>query len=233
MYEPQKRGRGRPPKLDRQAALRDAMTLFWENGYEGTTFDDLIGKMSISPSSFYNAFGSKEQLYREATECFVADARAWIMGALWKEGADTRTAVEGLLEEVATEFTREDLPRGCMVSLSGTHHASALTPIRDMMIGHRASSETYLAERIRKGIEDGDMPADADVEGLAAFVHSVVRGMAVLSRDGASREKLLNVGRIAMAALPRLAADRAQQAGASRTPIARRDASVSSPAGHG
>ncbi len=62
------------------------MTLFWENGYEGTTFDDLIGKMSISPSSFYNAFGSKEQLYREATECFVADARAWIMGALWKEG---------------------------------------------------------------------------------------------------------------------------------------------------
>jgi hypothetical protein len=49
-----------------------------------------------------------------------------------------------------TQFTRDDLPPGCMISLAATHVAPALDPIRDMMAGHRALSEATLAERLRK-----------------------------------------------------------------------------------
>lgn len=202
MPEVQKRGRGRPSTFDRAVALREAMKLFWENGYEGTSFDHLISAMSISPSSFYNAFGNKERLYREATERFVEEALVWIHKALSKKGADTRAAFAHLLEVVAAEFTRSDVPRGCMISLSGTHQAPDLLPIRDMMIDHRAHTEVYLTERIRKGISDGDMPADTDVEGLVAFFHAVVRGLAVQARDGATRARLLKIGKIAMKAWP-------------------------------
>jgi AcrR family transcriptional regulator len=202
MSETPKRGRGRPSTFDRPAGLRQAMRLFWENGYEGTSFEDLISKMSISASTFYNSFGSKERLYREATECFMDDARKWIQGALSKEGATTQEAFVLLLESAATEFTREDLPRGCMVSLSGTHQAPDLMPIRDMMAEYRAASEVYLAERIRKGISDGDMPSTVDVDALAAFINAIVRGLAVQARDGASQAKLLNIGRLAMEAWP-------------------------------
>lgn len=202
MSQVQKRGRGRPSTFDRPMVLREAMKLFWENGYEGTSFEDLISKMSISPSSFYNTFGSKERLYREATECFLDDAQRWIQGALSKEGASTREAFAHLLESVAIEFTHEDLPRGCMISLSGTHQAPNLTSIRDLMVEHRAASEVYLAARIRKGIRDGDMPSDVNVEALAAYINALVRGMAVQARDGASREKLLDISRVAMEAWP-------------------------------
>jgi AcrR family transcriptional regulator len=202
MSEPQKRGRGRPSTFDRPSVLREAMKLFWENGYEGTTFEDLISKMSISASTFYNSFGSKERLYREATESFMDYAQHWIQGALSKEGATTREAFAHLLESAAEEFTREDLPRGCMVSLSGTHQAPDLMPIRDMMVDYRAASEVYLADRIRKGIREGDMPSTIDVEALAAFIHAIVRGLAVQARDGASRAKLENIGRVAMEAWP-------------------------------
>jgi AcrR family transcriptional regulator len=202
MFQNQKRGRGRPTTFDRPAVLQEAMKLFWENGYEGTSFEDLISKMSISPSSFYNAFGSKERLYREATECFMDEAQKWIQGALSKEGATTREAFAHLLESAASQFTREGLPRGCMISLSGTHQASDLAPLRDMMAEYRAASEVYLAERILKGIRDGDMPGDIDVDAFAAFINAIVRGLAVQARDGASREKLLSIGRVAMEAWP-------------------------------
>ena len=66
-----RRGRGRPRLFDRTAAIQQAMVLFWDRGYEGTTFDDLIGAMKLSPSSFYHEFGSKEQLYREAVDYYL------------------------------------------------------------------------------------------------------------------------------------------------------------------
>ena len=66
-----KRGRGRPAVFDRAKALHAAMKLFWERGYEGTSFDDLIAAMGVSASSFYNSFGSKEALYCEATRSYL------------------------------------------------------------------------------------------------------------------------------------------------------------------
>src|SRR6201999_2502772 len=75
--EEAKRGRGRPAVFDRAVALNKAMKLFWERGYEGTSFDELISAMGISASSFYNSFGSKEALYGESTETYLEWACQW------------------------------------------------------------------------------------------------------------------------------------------------------------
>jgi len=112
-----KRGRGRPAVFDRAAALKEAMKLFWERGYEGTSFDELIGAMGISASSFYNSFGNKEELYREATEAYLQSSGCWFLGNVNDETIDTRTAFARLFAATAREFTRNDLPLGCMPHL--------------------------------------------------------------------------------------------------------------------
>jgi AcrR family transcriptional regulator len=202
IIEGTKRGRGRPPVFDRDAALKEAMKLFWERGYQGTSFDDLIAAMGISASSFYNSFGSKEALYCEATQSYLAMSGSWFFGILNDESTDTRTAFSRLFAATAEEFTRCDHPLGCMVALACTQTPPALENIRDMMVEHRAFSEGALAERIRKGIANCDVPDDTDVESLAAYYSAVACGLAGQARDGASRQKLVEIGRLAMRAWP-------------------------------
>ena len=107
-----------------------------------------------------------------------------------------------LFAATAEEFTRGDHPAGCTISLACTPTPPALTSIREMMFEHRAFSESVMAERIRQGIADGDVPADTDVEMLAAYFSAVARGLAGQARDGRSREKLTKIGRLAMRAWP-------------------------------
>jgi AcrR family transcriptional regulator len=197
-----KRPRGRPVVFDREHALGEAMKLFWERGYEGTSFDDLIAAMGISASSFYNSFGSKEDLYCEATRSYLDSAGRWFFGILNDETTDTRTAFARLFATTAEEFTRGDHPLGCMISLAGTHTPPAMKNIRELMAEHRAFSEGALAARIERGVADGDVPKDTDIGALAAYYSTVARGLAVQARDGESRERMAEIGRLAMHAWP-------------------------------
>ncbi|MBB2159246.1 TetR/AcrR family transcriptional regulator [Gluconacetobacter sacchari] len=179
------------------------MRLFWDRGYDGTSFDDLISTMGISASSFYNAFGSKEALYHEAIEAYITVAGVWYFTILDADtDADTRATVAHLLTTAATEFTRDDLPAGCMIASAATQCPPAQARLRDLLATQRTRSEAALAARLRRGREAGDLPAGTDIDALAAFYSSVLGGMAVHARDGASRERLREIARIAMHAWP-------------------------------
>ncbi|WP_164125535.1 TetR family transcriptional regulator, partial [Stenotrophomonas maltophilia] len=74
--------RGRPRNFDRDQALERAMRVFWAKGYEGAQLVDLTAAMGINPPSFYAAFGSKQEIFREAIDLYLATAGANAMRAL-------------------------------------------------------------------------------------------------------------------------------------------------------
>ena len=145
-----RRGRGRPPKFDRDVALSEAMKLFWEHGFEGTSTDELEAALKMGPSSILNSFGSKEQLYALAIETYMGDPTKYFVDML-NSSPDTRQAFENLVNAAADEFTRSNHPTGCMISLAGTHMSAAYESIRALLAAQRALSEKLLADRLRRG----------------------------------------------------------------------------------
>lgn len=196
-----KRGRGRPRTFDRSTAIQQAMKLFWDRGYEGTTFDDLIGAMSIGPSSFYHEFGSKEQLYREAVDYYMK-AYLGFFPRILSTYPDTRAAFQALIEEAAAFLASDRSPAGCMISLAGTQISPHLRSVADFTKGVRKVWEEALISRLKKGVSDRELPPETNIKELAAYFGAVFRGMAVQARDGASRKQLLAIGRVAMQAWP-------------------------------
>ncbi|PSL46405.1 TetR family transcriptional regulator [Chitinophaga niastensis] len=62
---------GRPKIFDDQEVIGKATELFWRQGYEATSTEDLLAAMGIGKGSFYLAFkGGKKELYEKVLEQF-------------------------------------------------------------------------------------------------------------------------------------------------------------------
>jgi AcrR family transcriptional regulator len=190
--------RGRPRGFDRAWALRRAMEVFWEHGYEGTSINDLTAAMGIRPPSLYAAFGSKEQLFRESVGLYQDLERTAPMRAL-NEAGTAREGIEGMLRANVRSFTLPGQPAGCMVVLAATTYTPSTAGIRDFLAEQRRSSTVAVQERLARGQAAGDVPSGADIGALAAYVTSVQFGLALQARDGATREQLYAVVDCAMA----------------------------------
>jgi len=180
--------------------LRSAVNLFWAKGYDGTSLQDLQEAMGgIQPPSLYAAFGSKEELFHEALDLYRAERGGHTAKALM--GTDTaKSAIGALLRSAATVFTEPGTPKGCMILTGMTICSSegARARLRRM---HLEPPE-LIRKRLQRGVDEGDLPAGLDLEAVAAFYATVLQGMSMRARDGASRKALLAVSDLAMAAWP-------------------------------
>jgi AcrR family transcriptional regulator len=198
---------GRPRSFDREEALLRAMEVFWALGYEGATLTDLQKAMGgITAPSFYAAFGSKEELFREAVELYSRTLGAPMMTAL-AEKPTARASIEALLEAAVESFCKPGKPRGCMLVLGAINSMPANRSVQDYLRGLRARREKVIRQRLQRGVADGELPSALDLSALASFCTTVVDGLAIQARDGASRRALRFAVRCAMAAWDTVAGD--------------------------
>lgn len=191
--------RGRPRAFDRDEALRRAMEVFWEHGYEATSMSHLTAAMGISSPSLYAAFGSKEELFREAV-AYYNDTLGATAAAELRERPTARDAISAVLRHHAVVFCDPDNPRGCMIVLAATTSGDDTRSVHEYLAQWRMALETDFRERVERGIAEGDVPAGADAAAIAAFYNTVNHGMAIQARDGADVKKLSSIAEGAIAA---------------------------------
>lgn len=175
---------GRPRQFDRDAALTRAMHLFWEHGYEATSLSRLKTVLGISAPSFYAAFGSKEALFQEAVQRYLA-THGTVNDCLWDRQLAPRLAIETALRRSACMQSESGHPSGCMVVLgvvgTGGDADSNLTGLLD---ASRAKTGAGILACVERGIVDGTLRLDTDPRALATVFESFLVGLSTLARDG-------------------------------------------------
>jgi AcrR family transcriptional regulator len=194
-------GRGRPRTFDRDEVLRKALLVFWERGYQNTSMADLTAAMGINSPSLYAAYGSKEKLFREALALYSDTEGVYTRRAL-AEQPTARAAVEVMMRDNAAAYTDPTTPRGCLVVLAAPIATPDNPAIPEELARHRAEVQHAVRARIQRGIAEGDVPAEADPDALAAFYATVLNGLSLQARDGATLDTLQVVVDNAMTAWP-------------------------------
>lgn len=192
--------RGRPRTFERDVALRQARDVFWERGYEGTSLHDLTEALGVASASIYACFGSKESLFREAMGLYGATAGEPPRRAL-REEPTARAAIEAMLRATACSITLPGAPRGCMLVLAATVGATENAGVRAFLAELRHDMARAIRDRLERGVADGDLAArPGTLDAMARYYTTVVQGLSVQARDGASRAELDAVVTCAMAA---------------------------------
>lgn len=181
--------RGRPRGFERDKALRQAMEAFWAHGYEGTSMTQLVDAMGIVSPSIYAAFGSKEQLFREAVDLYVASESAPTWQAL-DQIDDVGLAVRTMLFTSIDSFYETEPPRGCLLVLGTGALGGAEEPVRVILRDQRNNFRERLSARMKRAIDDGDIPPQSDPEVLAECVMAFFGGLAHEAVDGVPKATL-------------------------------------------
>ena len=192
--------RGRPRTFDPDVALHQALDLFWERGYDGTSLNDLAEAMGIASASIYACFGSKEDLFRKVMVLYGTTSGEPPRRAL-REQPTAHAAIYAMLSATADEITRPETPPGCMLVLAGLTGAVENEAVRELLADRRRNQFTTIKDRLARGVADGDLPAPpASLDAIARYYTTVVQGLSVQARDGATRAELETVVTCAMAA---------------------------------
>lgn len=178
---------GRPREFEIDEAIEKATSLFWRNGYEGTSLSDLTQAIGITPPSFYFAFGSKEALFRKVIERYLTEQGRIAEAAFRKPTA--RGVATHFLRGYADVLTDAHHAPGCLVMNSALPCAAG-DSVRDWLAELRVEMRTRLRDRFAEARRSEKFPPGMDADSLARLVLVIASGMAVEAQSGATRKDL-------------------------------------------
>jgi AcrR family transcriptional regulator len=191
---------GRPREFSEQRALNDAMRVFWDKGYEGTSLDDLTKAMGINRSSLYSTFGDKESLFQKVIANYWDGPLASLRDAL--DAPTARSVIELLLRGSARFLGDPSHPRGCLSLQGALACGSGAERVEQSMIDWRNSWLMLLQKRLQRASAEGDLSKDVNPKDLARLVAILMNGLAVQAVNGATPVELQRAVEMALRSMP-------------------------------
>ncbi|MET2831901.1 TetR/AcrR family transcriptional regulator [Mesorhizobium shangrilense] len=189
----------RPKEFDREIALREAIGVFSNHGYEGTSTDELLRAMRISRQSLYDTFGDKRRLYLEALQRYNADSVSELIGTM----SASSSPLTGL-ESAMVALAARPLPQGGVGCLGVSAICEFGVSDRDVVLLGEAAGRTLLSalERlIAQAKAAGEADAQLDAHAAAQFIAATLSGIKVSARGGASSQTLRGIVQMAIRSL--------------------------------
>lgn len=188
----------RTREFDRDEALEKAMELFWEQGYEATTAQDLVDHLGIGRSSLYGTFGSKHELYLAALDRYREQGDTRIRDVLEKEQA-AKAVLRRIFEETLDAALEDQ--RGCFMANATAERAACDEGVSERACDNLDRLEELFAELVRQGQKEGEIPEDRDPVAMGRFLAIVQYGVRVTARTGPSEEELRDAIEVALSTL--------------------------------
>lgn len=180
--------------------LNKALNLFWSQGYNATSIQDLVDHLGINRASIYNTWGDKHGLYLETLKQYRRDNSNKMLEKLRSE--KSASAIVGdFLQDMVTNPSREEMKKGCYLCNAATELANCDKTVNVMFTDNRVKMEAVLNELIKEGQDAGEFSRKYSSEAYARFVFNTAGGMRLLAKGEITKSELTDVVNVTLSAL--------------------------------
>ena len=166
------------------------MRVFWEQGYAGTSLDELSAATGMARPSLYAAFGDKRSLFERAVERFRQRMASEAGGAL--QHPELVTALTRFYSAALGIYAEPDgTARGCLVFSVAPVEAAHDDALRTHVARAVRELDAALSARFQRAIDEGELPAERDAGALGSMAAALLHSLSVRARTGTSRRGML------------------------------------------
>ena len=176
------------------------MSLFWRQGYEATSIDELVTVSGLNRGSMYSAFGDKRGLFMAVLDHYVANVSAHKV-ALVKSSTSAIGGITSFFEAIITAAAGPERNLGCLITNTLTEIAPLDPAISVRLQASLTTVEATFEAAIRRGQHDGEIAAEKNPSALARFLVGTAHGIRVLARSGAPEATLRDIAAVAISTL--------------------------------
>ncbi|MFI8930031.1 TetR/AcrR family transcriptional regulator [Streptomyces sp. NPDC053474] len=180
----------RPRQFDEDRVITAAMETFWSRGYEGTSTRDLCESTGLGPSSLYNTFGGKRELYLRALDRYYDTVTAAQVERLQGPGSAKERLRAMMLLSLDSDLDADD-GRGCFAINAAIERAGLDGDVRRAVRRGFDRVEDEVCAVTRAGQAAGEISRGRDPREVARLVQSTYYGLRVLARVRGERAALV------------------------------------------
>jgi TetR/AcrR family transcriptional repressor of nem operon len=172
---------GRPKAFDRDQAIEATMHEIWRNGYSGSSVNSLADTLGITRSSFYNAFGDRESLFKEILGRYVAEAPDSALNDI-KPGDPVIPAILDMFERVCEVRASDPEGRGCMLVNCLAELASAHDELGPLLENAVKAGTKRFHRLLKQAARQGEIPDRGDLHEIALALQNCLAGINLISK---------------------------------------------------
>lgn len=179
-------------EFDEKVVLRKAMELFWKQGYEKTSMQELVDYMGIHRRSIYDTFGDKRSLFLTSLtyyDMFVNERLTKIIS----DSITVKKAVEDIFNYVIQPSELNVYPTGCLL-VNATVELSLLDEdIKHIVTKMFKNTEVMFEKMLEEGRKKGELKEEINPQITAQFLHNNLVGLRVMVKTNYSKEELESI----------------------------------------
>lgn len=177
----------RKREFDETQVLEIAMNLFWVQGYERTSMEDLVSHMGVHRKSIYDTFGNKHDLYLKA----LAHYKELISEALQQVISQKETTIEKIEALFVYALAHnKDQVKGCLIVNSAVELSLHDEMVAQMVRTNFDETEKFILQLIKEGQVTGEFSTTIDPLRTAKYIHNALIGVRVQLKTMDNREDL-------------------------------------------
>ena len=175
--------------FDEEKAIENAMILFWEKGYTDSSMANLLEATKLTKGSFYNAFGSKKELFTKALLKYDSKNRRAVLQELVAMDKPIQ-AIEKFFGMIVEECSEDVDKKGCFLINTSLELNSHDEDTQKIITNALKEVETFFKQMIELGQVRDEVVASVNAQDAARGLMGAVVGIRVLGRGVYNKQAL-------------------------------------------